>query len=548
MSIRAVPVLRTPWALPNQVHVGRALRPMCDSVSAVRADAAVVATTLQHIAAIRDVTRRFDGYGIPAIVLKGPSFDRWLYGRQEYRSYVDGDLLVPKDMLLSAGTALEAMGYVRLGSWREGLTTHAVSFRHRTTGASIDLHHTLGLVDVGVEAWAVLSRRTENIELRGTPVTVLDEAARCLHVALHAIQSYPDRSARALVDLQRAIGTASSESWRSASELARELRCLPWFCAGISLDDHGAALLDELGLEFDPALVEARERGSGMEFALLRSATMTHWRDRIGHLWVAGTPSPEAIRRRYALMDVSPWMIVVGYSRWGGEMIGTIPRALRWVRERARQPSIRHRWPAPRTRDGLWKLVALFVSLIARAALRLLGYRRTLNVAGRLPAVFTTAPDVVEEEWFRWAGQCLGKSIAQLAFLRICGSDDDVMIGVSTDPEFAAHAWLRSQGPAAGFVVLDDKTSGAGRSRLLNTVGVACLDTRTVLLTPRGRYLVLNGSARLLLEPLIRGDSHHQLCELLRGHYSVDRVTASRDVQAVERALIDAGVLEPRGS
>src|SRR5205085_4259870 len=130
--------------------------------------------------------------GVEFILLKGPVIADWLYSDGS-RSYVDTDLLVPSSREHQAEDLLVSLGFCAdpgTGAADPGVARNHLWLR---AGAIVELHVTL--TGIGVppgEAWAVLARGTESMDVRGRPVRILGLPARLLHVALHAAQHGPD--------------------------------------------------------------------------------------------------------------------------------------------------------------------------------------------------------------------------------------------------------------------------------------------------------------------------------------------------------------------
>lgn len=184
--------------------------------------------------------------GIASIVLKGPTFARWLYDDPRDRPYTDTDLLISPDDLERAREVLAGEGFTApfSGGGHE-LIHYAEPWIRRSDGAEIDLHHRLPGIADSHTAWDLLSRRTETTTLRGHEVTMLDEAARTLHVVLHAAQHGTGRTP-SLRDLERALERLVEEPWRAAANLARAAGAGAAFEAGLALADGGKELLGRL--------------------------------------------------------------------------------------------------------------------------------------------------------------------------------------------------------------------------------------------------------------------------------------------------------------
>lgn len=185
--------------------------------------------------------------GITSILLKGPTFARWLFDDPHERSYTDTDLLISPDDLGPARTLLEREGFTApfKGAGHE-LIHYAEPWIRAGDAAEIDLHHRLPGIPDSRRAWEVLSRHTEPATLRGHEVTMLDEPARALHVALHAAQHGTGRT-QSIRDLERALQRLDDETWAAAADLARETGAEGAFADGLKLADGGRALLRRIG-------------------------------------------------------------------------------------------------------------------------------------------------------------------------------------------------------------------------------------------------------------------------------------------------------------
>src|SRR3954469_7156576 len=73
----------------------------------------VAADNLRIDAATAEVVRSFSAAGIRTIVLKGPSFARWLYPPDRPRGYTDSDLLVSPADNGRAESELVELGFRR---------------------------------------------------------------------------------------------------------------------------------------------------------------------------------------------------------------------------------------------------------------------------------------------------------------------------------------------------------------------------------------------------------------------------------------------------
>jgi hypothetical protein len=209
---------------------------------AAGAGLAVEATTAEVAGALRRA-------GIRTILLKGPSFARWLYGPESTRLSVDVDLLVAPADRAAAEAVLSRLGFSPFPTnVAGGEVKHAYCWERGLDAITVDLHLTLPSVGVSSEdAWRVLSADTERLMVGGIPVEVLSPAARAMHAALHAAQHGPGFSGP-LTDLQRALERLPPDVWHEAATLALRLEADSLFAAGLGLLDPGRSVLARLGL------------------------------------------------------------------------------------------------------------------------------------------------------------------------------------------------------------------------------------------------------------------------------------------------------------
>lgn len=194
----------------------------------------------------------FEKAGVAALLLKGPVLARRLYRPGEHRGYLDIDVLVDPCRLERARAALAELAYDIDGSESTGVddflgVLHAEGWANRS-GCVVDLHWRLaGCGMAPGEAWELLYRGRETIEIGGRATSVLGGDALALHVATHAAQSGPD-DAKAIGDLARALARWPIERWRAAARLAGALAATEAFGAGLRLLPEGVAMADEFGL------------------------------------------------------------------------------------------------------------------------------------------------------------------------------------------------------------------------------------------------------------------------------------------------------------
>lgn len=196
-----------------------------------------------------EVVSLFEAAGIRTVLMKGPSFRRWLYP-DGGRSYTDSDLLVQTTELEAARSILSNAGFRRAVKQR---AFHApqpgYAWARDVDGAQVDLHESIHGVGVSPAAfWAAVAAEAEPMEVGGRPVEVFGARARLLHVVLHAAQHAEDRPTTH-VDLERAVETAAGPLWREALDLARELEAVEAFRRGLALARTGEEIARALGLD-----------------------------------------------------------------------------------------------------------------------------------------------------------------------------------------------------------------------------------------------------------------------------------------------------------
>ncbi len=198
------------------------------------------AATLRDVAGIRALsTRALDAElasiapvvagaaGVEPIVLKGPAVARH-HPDPARRTYVDLDLLLPRDSLDTAARALAPLGYERVVEFDAGFGQahgHDVHVRRRVgiRNLDVELHWRVG-DDPLAEAlsWDLLARDARRIETVGAgSVMVPAPPAELLVLAVHLCS---DRGKRLiwLADLELAARAASEADWLEAFELAHE--------------------------------------------------------------------------------------------------------------------------------------------------------------------------------------------------------------------------------------------------------------------------------------------------------------------------------------
>ncbi|MDQ4123992.1 MAG: nucleotidyltransferase family protein [Actinomycetota bacterium] len=196
-----------------------------------------------------EVVGLFEGAGIRTVLMKGPTFRRWLYP-DAGRSYTDSDLLVRTADLEPARALLTDAGFRLAGKQRAFNDPQpGYGWFRESDGGQVDLHESIHGVGVTPEAfWDAVVAELEHLEVGGRRVEVFGLRARLLHVVLHAAQHAEDRPTTH-ADLERAIERVDRGLWRAALDLAKDLGALETFRRGLALAERGEVVARDLGLE-----------------------------------------------------------------------------------------------------------------------------------------------------------------------------------------------------------------------------------------------------------------------------------------------------------
>jgi hypothetical protein len=177
--------------------------------------------------------------GVPHVLLKGPSTANWLYDPP--RRYGDVDILVPLSRVGDAVRGLDSAGLARASGGAVGEEAQHSLRMQSTLGYEVDVHVSLPCMPPdGDRIWQALAPHVKPLELSGVgTVPALDEPARCLVIALHAVVG-GGSSAQGMEDLRRAREVAGAETWRAAADLAERLQITDLFETGLGLVDGAA--------------------------------------------------------------------------------------------------------------------------------------------------------------------------------------------------------------------------------------------------------------------------------------------------------------------
>ncbi|MEP7055345.1 MAG: nucleotidyltransferase family protein [Actinomycetota bacterium] len=280
------------------------------------------ARTLMVDQVTAEVVTALRARGVEPILLKGPSFARWLYTADVLRPYVDTDLLVAPDQQRTAEDVLLSLGFLDLmvKAAAAELDDHSRTFHRRRAGGGddeVDLHFTLaGARSNPAAVWAALSGDLEHVDVAGTIVTGLGVSGRAMQVVLHAAQDgrVTDQPS---TDLQRALAVASLATWRSAAALATELDAVAAFVAGLSSTPGGHEVLASLGLSGHAGGAFERLRAASPPPMSLGIARLFERSDRRGlalELFREVVPTPAFMRLWSPMARRGPLGLAAAYT------------------------------------------------------------------------------------------------------------------------------------------------------------------------------------------------------------------------------------------
>lgn len=299
------------------------------------------ADNLRIDAATAEVLRRWEQASVQGLVLKGPALADW-YAADPARSYLDCDMWVRPGDLEIAAAALAELGFQKLADerglpewWRE----HASTWARESDGVVVDLHRTLQGIGVSAEeAWETLWPRRELATVAGRAAPRLDVSARAMYVTLHAAH-HGAGFGKALTHLERALRALAEPAWHEAAELARQLRAVDAFAAGLRLLPEGTALAERLELPATQSVKTALRASTpppvALGFAQLAGAKTLRER-----LEIAGRklfPPPGFVRHWWPPAARSRWMLLLGYLYRPLWLLRHAPRGARaWLEARRR--------------------------------------------------------------------------------------------------------------------------------------------------------------------------------------------------------------------
>jgi Uncharacterised nucleotidyltransferase len=312
---------------------GRPERPPWDPFRAAVLGLAIDRAAAEAVVALRDA-------GVRSIILKGPSFDAWLYDSDEPRLYGDVDVLIPAPKEAEAGRVLEGLGYRQLSDREpEAVAEHATVWARPRDSMHVDLHRTLnGVAATGVDLWDVLAADTASMQVGGTVVEILSEPARALHVALHAALPGANTE-KTLLDLSRALDRLPPATWEAAAALAGRLGAEAAFETGLSVLPAGADLAATLGLAPERSVEAALLAGSApySAWTVNRLSKAQGLRARLRILLPRLFPKPDFMRVWYPVARRGRAGLVLAYLRRLAWLVTATPGAVRAWRRASRE-------------------------------------------------------------------------------------------------------------------------------------------------------------------------------------------------------------------
>jgi hypothetical protein len=273
-----------------------------------------------------EISKSFTAAVIPHVLIKGPSTSLWLYDPP--RPYNDVDVLVPATRVVEAAAVLARAGIADGDLGGTGLEASHSHTLHSAEGYEVDLHTSLPTVPAREDdaVWDTLSSHLVPLDLGVGTVPSLDEPARCLAIALHAV-SGANRLEQRVGDLQRAEAQASSAIWAQARELAIAIGAADLFDAGRRRTHENpstAGMSPRAYLEFTNASPEAMSLDRLMSTPR-RGLPKALWRE----LW----PTKAFLREHYPTLTERPWGALRTRMARALDLSKRIPDIFREVRQ-----------------------------------------------------------------------------------------------------------------------------------------------------------------------------------------------------------------------
>lgn len=324
--------------------VGPQIAGLFGSLVADRTRTAVLASQLHRNRLAADLCDRLGAAGVRAILLKGASFGVWLYNSPLDRPSGDIDLLIDPADEPATGRVLAGLGFVNVFGRSKATLLGRPAVAWKRGNDYVDVHRGWfwGIGVPAEQSWAILSSRTEQLQIGGNQVIALDPAARALHVALHAVASGP-AAHQQQEDLRRAIEHVPHPVWSEAAQLAGALEAQPAFAAALTLTPEGRVLGQRLQIGAKRSLETALRVGGLPPLAsgIARLPAITGTRSKLAAVARAVVPTPSYLATRIPFADRSPFHAALAYPVWFAILARRVGPALVAVRRASRAAAAR---------------------------------------------------------------------------------------------------------------------------------------------------------------------------------------------------------------
>jgi hypothetical protein len=210
-------------------------------------------------------------------LLKGSAFATTLYADPGLRPMSDIDLLVAPEAFERWSGLLEEMGYAVVD-----VSDHAIGFRRRNTGVTVELHRELTSAArfLALDTRAILERSRPLEGAEGIRLRTLSEEDHLLHLSLHASFQHGFRQPAVNAWDARSLAEKTRLSVRNFVARAQAERLAPWIYGGLSMT---AALFESPRLDaIRSALAEVVSRATVRKSRRFRTEALL-------------SPAPEAI-------------------------------------------------------------------------------------------------------------------------------------------------------------------------------------------------------------------------------------------------------------
>ena len=205
----------------------------------------------------------FNKNGIEAICFKGPALAEDIFGRLEYRSFSDLDILVQLENVTTVKALLEARGFssnVPPGKniQRNYLKSeYSITFSDSDGTLSIDLHwHLRGRYVVQAFDTRELFLNKQPVKMINDPVYTLSPEHLLVYLCMHGSKD-EWRTLNHICCISELIRNKPSLDWEQVIKLSKKLKCQRTLIIGVTL-------VSELftGINLSKAIEEERTKGS----------------------------------------------------------------------------------------------------------------------------------------------------------------------------------------------------------------------------------------------------------------------------------------------